>query len=118
MTPLDAYPDEVQLLEEQRALHIRWDDGHLSPFTLEYIRGWCPCANCQGHFSETIRYQEVPLARLLNAEPVGNYGMRLIWADGHDTGIYAFDDLRRMCTCPTCDPKGLKPLERTREKRP
>jgi len=114
--PNDSFPDEVRLLEQTAELHITWDDGHVSPFTLAYIRGWCPCAACQGHFSDTVKYQEVPPARLVNAVPVGNYGMQLSWSDGHDTGIYAHDELRRMCTCATCDPDGAKLKERERVK--
>jgi DUF971 family protein len=41
-------------------------------------------------------------------EPVGNYALRFRWSDGHDTGIYTFDFLRRLCPCAECEPGGLK----------
>jgi len=43
-----------------------------------------------------------PGARLTNAEAVGRYAIRLLWADGHSTGIYSFDHLRDICPCADC----------------
>jgi DUF971 family protein len=34
--------------------------------------------------------------------PVGAYAVQIVWSDGHDTGIYAFESLRRACPCPEC----------------
>jgi DUF971 family protein len=39
---------------------------------------------------------------------VGNYALTFSWSDGHDTGIYTFDHLRRICPCSQCLPEGLK----------
>jgi len=35
-------------------------------------------------------------------KPVGAYAVQVVWSDGHDTGIYTFDNLRRMCSCVEC----------------
>ncbi|MEL6182606.1 MAG: gamma-butyrobetaine hydroxylase-like domain-containing protein, partial [Myxococcota bacterium] len=62
-------------------------------------------------------YQEVGKGRglvLEHAEPVGNYGMKLFWGDGHDTGIYDFEELRNICPCTTCDPEQTRIAERVR----
>ena len=112
----DFFPTEVRLLEKERRLQLTWNDGHYSDFSLEYVRGWCPCAVCQGHFTGEWRFIESEGISLLNVEPVGNYGMRLIWSDGHDTGIYQFDYLRQICHCEVCDPKGQKLKETVRSK--
>jgi DUF971 family protein len=40
--------------------------------------------------------------RALKIAPVGQYGIHIDWSDGHTTGIYAFDLLRKMCPCTTC----------------
>jgi DUF971 family protein len=110
----DIFPDEVKLVEAERRLDITWSNGHKSPFTLEYVRGWCPCAVCQGHFQEEWKYQEVANPQLMDVQPVGNYGMKLVWGDGHDTGIYQFDVLWAICTCEVCDPDGARAAERVR----
>ena len=110
----DIYPVEVKLIAAERRLHITWSNDHVSPFSLSYLRGWCPCAVCQGHFQEEWKYQDVPEVALTDVKPVGNYGMKLFWSDGHDTGIYQFDVLYAMCTCTTCDPEQVRVNERTR----
>ena len=112
----DFYPTEVRLLEKEERLKLTWNDDHESDFSLKYVRGWCPCAVCQGHFTGEWRFIENASPALLNVEPVGNYGMRLVWGDGHDTGIYQFDYLRQICTCPQCDPEGTRKAEETRVK--
>ena len=43
-----------------------------------------------------------PTLKMLNVEPVGNYAIRIEWSDGHNTGIYSFDHLRKICPCAEC----------------
>ena len=43
-----------------------------------------------------------PVLKMLGAEPVGNYAIRINWNDGHNTGIYSWDHFRRICPCPEC----------------
>jgi hypothetical protein len=38
---------------------------------------------------------------------VGNYALAFAWSDGHSTGIYTFEYLRKLCPCPQCLPEGL-----------
>ena len=83
----EIYPIEVKLIEAERRLNMRWANDHTSSFPLSYLRGWCPCAICQGHFRDEWRYQDLPETGLRDVLPVGNYGMKLVWSDGHDTGI-------------------------------
>lgn len=39
---------------------------------------------------------------MLNVEPVGSYGIKIYWSDGHSAGIYTFDHLRKICPCGDC----------------
>ena len=43
-----------------------------------------------------------PALRMDSVEPVGSYAIRIHWNDGHSTGIYSFDHLRKICPCPEC----------------
>ena len=43
-----------------------------------------------------------PDVQILAARIVGNYALHIEWSDGHSTGIYSFDFLRRTCPCPAC----------------
>ncbi len=97
------YPEPVEVRHEKgaRRLVVTWDDGHLSTFGLDYLRSWCPCAGCQGH-APTARYLDLAGQELMHLEGVGNYALAPTWQDGHNTGIYSFRLLRRLCPCAEC----------------
>ncbi len=92
-------------VSKSRGITIHWGDGHRSEYALGYLRDHCPCATC----AEVHRGQSAspfpmfkPAVRLNAVEPVGNYALRLIWSDGHSTGIYTWEYLRSICTCAEC----------------
>lgn len=82
---------------------IEWADGHVGRYPNALVRGYCPCAGCQGH-SGTIAYIPGNNTVLDNIEEVGNYGLQLTWGDGHGSGIYTYRYLRNLCACPACLP--------------
>ena len=90
---------------------ITWNDGHFSSYPSWYLRENCPCAHCVEEFTgrRMILQGSIP-STLERAEvaPVGNYALSFTWSDGHSTGIYSFDYLRRICPCAQCMPDGLK----------
>lgn len=83
---------------------IKWDDDIEFTMSLRYMRDRCPCASCAGESILWREYKASPLQilrpgkyDLKSAEVVGNYAIALTWGDGHNTGIYAFDYLSRIC---------------------
>jgi len=89
---------------------IDWADGHKAVYPNVILRGYCPCAGCQGH-TGTIRFIE-PSANqreLEDLEVVGNYALQLKWFDGHDTGLYSYRYLRALCQCAECHPAAADP---------
>ena len=100
--PRSPRPVEVRHLREQRLVRITWADGHVGEYPLAYLRGWCPCAACQGHGGER-RFIGVPDPQLAGITGVGNYALTFAWADGHDTGIYSYQYLRELCPCAACE---------------
>jgi DUF971 family protein len=40
--------------------------------------------------------------KMISVEEVGHYAIRIAWSDGHGSGIYSFDHLRKICPCPVC----------------
>ena len=97
---------EARRLPEEHRLRLTWSDGHVAEYLYDYLRGWCPCAGCQGHTGK-IRYQ--PPAQPVTAttiKPVGNYAISIGWSDGHGTGIYRYDFLREICPCGQCGQVG------------
>ena len=87
-------------------MEVSWADGHRSVLPHDILRGYCPCAHCQGH-QGTIRRVEVvgDLAlELRDIERVGNYALSFTWGDGHGSGIYSYKYLRALCQCEACKP--------------
>ena len=88
-------------------LGIDWSDGHRGVYPVRYLRQHCPCAACTDEWTGELRIKpdSVPLLIMLkDIEPVGRYALRFKWSDGHDTGIYSYSALRRMCQCESCSP--------------
>jgi DUF971 family protein len=94
-------PVEINHMKEKGLVRITWDDGHVGDYPQNYLRGYCPCASCQGH-SGGIKFISVPDAKLAEIGAVGNYAILFQWQDGHNTGIYTFEYLRALCPCPGC----------------
>lgn len=87
---------EVRRLPEARRLRLTWSDGHTVEHPYDFLRGWCPCAGCQGHGLEVSYHPPAAPVTAEQIEPVGNYAISILWSDGHGTGIYRYDYLREL----------------------
>lgn len=99
-TPLEIAPSD----DEQR-LRIRWAGGHVSEYPPLLLRLRCPCAGCVEEMTGRALLDPAsvdPGVYPLEIEHVGRYALRFQWSDGHGTGIYPFDLLRRICPCSEC----------------
>jgi DUF971 family protein len=102
-------PEHIAI-SKSKGIKIDWKDGHASDYGLVYLRDKCPCATCTGAHGTPPRQPEAsnpfpmfkPTLKMLNAEPVGAYAIRIHWSDGHSSGIYSYDHLRAICPCPEC----------------
>lgn len=85
-------PTEIKFLQKDRTVTITFDDGHAFTLSCEYLRAFSPSAEVQGHGGGVPRFitgkQTVNITRI---EPVGQYAVKLIFDDGHDTGLYTWD---------------------------
>ncbi len=96
-------PTEVRRQSDGANLRLVWSDGHTAEYAYDYLRGYCPCAACQGHGPEAIRFHKPEVSvEPIEIQPVGNYGISIHWTDRHATGIYRFDFLRDICPCDKC----------------
>ena len=96
MRPLD-----IQAIGSELA--IKWADGSESFVSLEKLRHSCPCAGCKGEvdiLGNLHKGPDVPLRphafQLMRIANVGTYAIQPIWGDGHASGIYSFEILRRI----------------------
>jgi ATP-binding protein involved in chromosome partitioning len=104
--PADLAPTNVAHDGDNGPLRISWTDGHESEYPMSYLRGWCPCAQCQGH-GGTRRFVETENPTIASWEQVGRYAICFRWQDGHATGIYSYPYLRELCACSDCRPDGV-----------
>jgi len=92
-----AWPVEIRLLKDRRALNVAFDDGQTFSLPAELLRVTSPSAEVQGH-SESQR-KTVGGKRnvtILSVDPVGNYAVRIGFDDMHSTGIYSWAFLREL----------------------
>src|SRR6202790_3515752 len=107
---------------------ITWADGHASHYDFPYLRDACPCATCNDErekknaagtkFANTASANAAsavplpttspafpmfkPKARAQSATSVGSYAIQINFSDGHNTGIYSYEQLRMICPCEAC----------------
>jgi DUF971 family protein len=111
--PAAPIPVKIDLKKDERLL-VEWPGRRVGNYSLSYLRTMCPCALCRtvrsgsnphdliqqpkkktslnilpGNFAEPLK--------VVSAEMVGNYALRLEWSDGHGSGIYSFAYLYEIC---------------------
>lgn len=82
-----------------RELAITWDDGWRTLTPLKLLRENCPCAGCVDEWSGKRMLDPASIRddiRPLRMEPMGNYALQVTWSDGHSSGIYSWELLRRL----------------------
>ncbi len=84
-------------------LALKWDDGREDFIALDKLRRACPCAGCIGErdvMGHLHKGPALPLSaysfQLKRLDKVGGYAIQPVWADGHASGIFSFDYLRRL----------------------
>ena len=89
-----ARPTDIVLHQQSRILEIAFADGKVFKLPCELLRVYSPSAEVRGHGPGQEALQtgkrEVGITAI---EPVGNYAVRLVFSDGHDTGLYSWDYL-------------------------
>lgn len=93
----DVWPSEIRLMEQGKMLRVSFEGGETFDLPAEFLRVVSPSAEVQGH-SPAQRTTVPGKSRVAvrKIEPVGNYAVRLIFDDGHDSGIYTWDYLREI----------------------
>jgi len=92
-----AWPTELKLDKEKRVLTVSFDDGRSFALPAEMLRVLSPSAEVQGHSPEQrVTVPGKKNVHILRLEPVGNYAVRIIFDDGHDTGLFVWEYLRDL----------------------
>ena len=94
---MDGWPTELRYVRAARMLEVDFDDGVTLRLPAELLRVESPSAEVRGHGAAQKQIvpskREVGIARI---EPVGNYAARIVFDDGHDSGLYTWRYLREI----------------------
>ncbi|MEO8157313.1 MAG: DUF971 domain-containing protein [Betaproteobacteria bacterium] len=94
LQPGTPRPIEIKLHQKSRVFEIVFDDGKRYELSCEFLRVNSPSAEVRGHGpgQEVLQdgKKDVEIAAI---EPVGHYAVKLVFSDGHDTGLYSWDYL-------------------------
>ena len=97
MAKSDPWPTELKVDKDRRLLAVAFDDGANFDLPAELLRVMSPSAEVQGHSpEERVTVPGKKAVRILRIEPVGNYAARIVFDDGHDTGLYTWTYLREL----------------------
>ena len=93
----EPWPSELRLNAEKNALRVVFMNGVAESLSAELLRVMSPSAEVQGHSAAERRLVSGKRTVTIRAvEPVGNYAVRLVFSDGHNTGIYSWSYLHEM----------------------
>lgn len=95
---------EFKRIPDSDNYFVKFDDGFSGEITAASLRENCPCAECKGE--EVLLYKFTPKEKIYTensfilekAQMVGNYAIQLFWKDGHNTGIYKWEFLRKIAS--------------------
>lgn len=90
-------PTEIQLHQKSRVLEIAFDDGSRFELSCEYLRVYSPSAEVAGHGpgQEVLQIGKEDV-NITAIEPVGNYAIKLVFDDNHDSGLYSWEYLYKL----------------------
>jgi DUF971 family protein len=92
-----TWPTEIRLATDKRTLTVSFDTNERFALPAEYLRVESPSAEVQGHRPEEKKTVEGKQDVAITAiEPVGNYAIRIVFDDGHNTGLYGWDYLYEL----------------------
>lgn len=92
-----AWPTDITVSDKGRTLEIRFDDGETVRLAAERLRVESPSAEVRGHSrgeKRIVTGKENVV--IVDVRPIGNYAIRIVFDDGHDTGLYSWDYLREL----------------------
>jgi DUF971 family protein len=89
------WPLDISYSKSERILHIRFDSGEQFALSAELLRVESPSAEVRGHggAATKILVRDKSAVEIVRMEPVGSYAVRLIFSDGHDSGLYSWATL-------------------------
>ena len=93
----DPVPTEIRLRTRSRLLEVTFDDGSRFELPFEYLRVYSPSAEVKGHGpGQGVLVTGKEQVGVRAIEPIGQYAVKLVFDDGHDTGLYSWKYLHEL----------------------
>jgi DUF971 family protein len=89
-------PTAIKLHKASKTLELHYGEQRYQ-LSAEFLRVHSPSAEVQGHGNPVLQYGKQHVA-LTGLEPAGNYALKLVFDDGHDSGLYSWDYLHQLAT--------------------
>lgn len=97
LTNTSPRPIDIRLHQTSRLLEIKFDNNTECMLSCEFLRVYSPSAEVRGHgHGQEVLQVGKEDVNITGIEPVGNYAVKLIFSDGHDTGLYSWDYLYEL----------------------
>lgn len=98
-SPNPPRPIDIKLHQASRLLEIKFDNHTECMLSCEFLRVYSPSAEVKGHGpgQEVLQIGKEDV-NIVGIEPIGNYAVKLVFSDGHDTGLYSWDYLYELAS--------------------
>ncbi len=104
-------PVHIRALQAEQVLELGWEEAVVERLPYKHLRANCPCASCRDEWTgerildpATIRAD----LKLEEMEAVGNYAVRLVWNDGHGSGLFTWENLKGLAGTVGAEPPQVK----------
>ena len=101
----DKPPKDLRANSQSSELEITWEPDHIGCYPYRNLRLACHCAGCVDEMTgeRIVDPAAIPEdIKITTMQLVGNYAVKIVWSDGHDTGLYTWKRLAQLCPCPRC----------------
>lgn len=93
-------PSDIKARQSEGALELEWEEGSSSvKLPYKYLRNECPCAGCKDEWTGARILDPSSIAddiKIADMELVGSYALKIGWSDGHNSGLFTWENLRRI----------------------
>jgi len=101
-------PKDLHANSQSSVLEITWEPDHIGSYPYRKLHLACHCAGCVNEMTGKPIIDPATIPEdisIKNMHLVGNYAVKIVWSDGHDTGLYTWKRLAQLCPCPQCEQK-------------
>jgi len=89
-------PERIVDHAQAGVLELAWPDGVIKQLSHGYLRSQCKCSVCEAQRRRGVGSVQDDAIRISAIRPVGHYALQLIFSDGHERGIYPWQQLRTL----------------------